>query len=397
VKEAKQVQGSFQDKVEGADCILANARIVLADRVIGRGWVAVSDGAIAEYGEGAPPERGEDLDGDLLLPGLVELHTDHLEAHYSPRPKVHWDPVAAVVSFDGQLATSGITTVLDSLRVWSEEGIREADGEAATLARAIGAARDGKLLRIDHFLHLRCEVPMPSVIPEATALIGRDDVRLASLMDHTPGQRQFRDEQKLRDYYRGKKGGLSDAELDVLFAKRIAHQANYAAANYRGIVALAQAHDVPLASHDDTTLDHVADAVRDRVAIAEFPTTIEAAQALHAAGIRVLMGAPNLVRGGSHAGNVATADLARAGVLDVMSSDYMPASLLMAALQLPKVVPAIDLPAAIRTVTKTPAEAIDLPDRGEIAAGKRGDLIRVHLAGDVPAVRATWQRGRRVA
>jgi alpha-D-ribose 1-methylphosphonate 5-triphosphate diphosphatase len=109
------------------------------------------------------------------------------------------------------------------------------------------------------------------------------------------------------------------------------------------------------------------------------------------------MGAPNLVRGGSHAGNVATADLARAGVLDVMSSDYMPASLLMAALRLPKVVPAIDLPAAIRTVTKTPAEAVDLDDRGEIAVGKRGDLIRVHLAGDVPAVRATWQRGRRVA
>jgi alpha-D-ribose 1-methylphosphonate 5-triphosphate diphosphatase len=384
-------------KPQGADCILANARIVLADRVIERGWVAVSDGAIAEYGEGAPPERGEDLDGDLLLPGLVELHTDHLEAHYSPRPKVYWDPVAAVVSFDGQLATSGITTVLDSLRVWSEEGIREVDGEATTLARAIGVARDGELLRIDHFLHLRCEVPMPSVIPEATALIGRSDVRLASLMDHTPGQRQFRDEQKLRDYYRSKKGGLSEAELDKLFAKRVAYQEKHAGANYRGIVALAQAHNVPLASHDDTTLDHVADAVRDRVAIAEFPTTIEAAQALHAAGVRVLMGAPNLVRGGSHAGNVATADLARAGVLDVMSSDYMPASLLMAALRLPKIVPTIDLPAAIRTATKTPAEAVDLDDRGEIAVGKRGDLIRVHLAGDVPAVRATWQRGRRVA
>jgi alpha-D-ribose 1-methylphosphonate 5-triphosphate diphosphatase len=222
-------------------------------------------------------------------------------------------------------------------------------------------------------------------------------MKLASLMDHTPGQRQFRDEQKLRDYYRGKKGGLSDAELDELFRKRIEYQAAYAHDNYRAIVELARRHDVPIASHDDTTLDHVADAVRDRVAIAEFPTTVEAAQALHAAGVRVLMGAPNLVRGGSHAGNVATIDLARIGVLDVMSSDYMPASLLMAALLLPKVVPAIDLPAAVRTVTKTPAEAVGLGDRGEIAVGKRGDLIRVHLAGDVPAVRATWQRGRRVA
>ena len=378
------------------DCVLTNARIVLADRVIARGWLALHHGVIADVGEGAAPERGEDLQGDLLLPGLVELHTDHLEAHFAPRPKVQWDPVAAVVSFDGQLATSGITTVLDSLRVWTEEGVEEVDGQAETLAGAIAQARAARMLRVDHFLHLRCEVPMPTVVAEATPLIGRSDVRLASLMDHTPGQRQFRDERKLRDYYRGKKGGLTDAELDVLFRKRVEHQVAHAAGNYRQLVALAQAHGVPLASHDDTTLDHVADAVRDRVAIAEFPTTVEAAEALHAAGIRVLMGAPNLVRGGSHAGNVATADLARAGVLDVMSSDYMPASLLMAALRLPAV-SAIDLAAAVRTVTKTPAEAVGLADRGEIAAGKRADLIRVRIAGDVPVVRATWQRGVRVA
>jgi alpha-D-ribose 1-methylphosphonate 5-triphosphate diphosphatase len=379
------------------DCMLVNARLVLADRVIERGWVAVSDGIIAEFGEGDAPERGDDLGGDLLLPGLVELHTDHLEAHYSPRPKVHWNPVAAVVSFDGQLATSGITTVLDSLRVWTEEGIPEADGEAMTLARAIARAREAQLLRVDHFLHLRCEVPMPNVIAEATALIGRDDVRLASLMDHTPGQRQFRDEQKLRDYYRGKKGGLSDAELDVMFAKRIAHQAAHATTNYRGLVELAQTHHVPLASHDDTTLDHVADAVRDRVAIAEFPTTVEAAQALHAAGIAVLMGAPNLVRGSSHSGNVGTAELARAGLLDVMSSDYMPASLLTAAFHLPRAVPAIDLPAAVATVTRTPAAAVGFDDRGEIAVGKRADLVRVRVTRDIPVVRSVWRAGARVA
>jgi alpha-D-ribose 1-methylphosphonate 5-triphosphate diphosphatase len=238
---------------------------------------------------------------------------------------------------------------------------------------------------------------MPSVVEEAAQLIGRSDVRLASLMDHTPGQRQFRDEGKLRDYYRGKKGGLTDMQLDALFAKRIEYQAAYAAANYRKLVELARAHDTPLASHDDTTLEHADDAIRDRVAIAEFPTTIEAAEALHAGGVSVLMGAPNLVRGGSHAGNIATAELAEVGLLDVLSSDYMPASLLMAALRLPKAVPGIDLAAAIRTVTKAPAEAVGLSDRGEIAAGKRADLIRVHVSGDVPMVRATWLRGNRVA
>src|SRR6201986_762348 len=190
--------------------LLANARVVLAERVIEAGWVAAENGRIVEIAEGRAPNHAEDLGGDLLLPGLVELHTDHLEAHYSPRPKVYWDPVAAVVSFDGQLATSGITTVLDSLRVWREEGAEDVDGQAEILAQAIGEARDADLLRVDHFLHLRCEVPMPSVVEEAAGLIGRADVKLASLMDHTPGQRQFRDESKLRDYYRGK-GNLTDA------------------------------------------------------------------------------------------------------------------------------------------------------------------------------------------
>ena len=277
------------------------------------------------------------------MPGLIELHTDHLEMHYVPRPKVFWDPIAAVVSYDGQLATSGITTVLDSLRVWREDGAEEVDGRAGVLAEAITSARDANLLRADHFLHLRCEIPMPSVVEEAKELIDRPDVRLMSLMDHTPGQRQFRDEVKLRDYYRGKGGGKTDAELDALFEKRFHYQKTYAATNMREIVALAHQYEIPLASHDDTTEENVADAIQDRVSVAEFPTTMEAARGLHQAGIGILMGAPNVVRGGSHSGNIAAIDLAREGLLDILSSDYIPSSLLMAALQLPQHVPAIDL------------------------------------------------------
>jgi alpha-D-ribose 1-methylphosphonate 5-triphosphate diphosphatase len=266
-----------------SELLLGNARIVLADRVLERGWVAIAQGQIAEIGEGAAPGRSEDAAGDLIMPGLVELHTDALEAHFVPRPKVFWDPIAAVISYDAQLATSGITTVLDSLRVWTEEGASGVDGAAGLLADAIGNARDGGLLRADHFLHLRCEVPMPSVVDEAKAIAGRPDVRLMSLMDHTPGQRQFRNEGKLRDYYRGKGGGMTDAELDVLFARRAAYQQEYAAKNLREIVALAQHHNVPLASHDDTTDENVADAIKDGIAVAEFPTTMEAARGLHRA------------------------------------------------------------------------------------------------------------------
>src|SRR6201995_1251293 len=380
-----------------SETVIGNARLVLADRVIEHGWVAFADGKVAEIGEGKAPEASVDAGGDLVMPGLIELHTDHLEAHYVPRPKVFWNPVAAVISYDGQLATSGITTVLDSLRVWREDGAEEVDGRAGVLAEAIASARADNLLRADHFLHLRCEIPMPDVVEEAKELVGRPDVRLMSLMDHTPGQRQFRDEAKLRVYYRGKGAGMTDAELDVLFERRFRYQKTYAETNLRAIVALAQAHDIPLASHDDTTEENVFDAIRDRVAVAEFPTTMEAARGLHQAGIGILMGAPNVVRGGSHSGNIAAVDLAREGMLDILSSDYVPSSLLMGALMLPKHAPAIDLASAVRTVTKTPAEAVGLDDRGEIAIGKRADLIRVHVAGNVPVVRSVWREGRRVA
>jgi alpha-D-ribose 1-methylphosphonate 5-triphosphate diphosphatase len=379
------------------ELILSNARIVLVDRVIERGWLAVIDGRICEIGEGAPPRSGEDFSGDLLIPGLVELHTDHLEAHFMPRPKVYWDPLAAVVSYDSQLAVSGITTVLDSLRVSREEGEHDQEGQADLLANAIATARNADLLRADHFLHLRCEMPMPLVIPDASRLLRRPDVRLISLMDHTPGQRQFRDEEKLRTYYRGKKSGMTDAELDVYFESRHSFQVAYAESNRRRLVEIAKAHAVPMASHDDTIDEHVAEAIEIGVSIAEFPTTFEAAGQLHAAGVKVLMGAPNLVRGGSHSGNVATADLARMGVLDIMSSDYLPASLLLAALRLPDAVPSIDLAAAVRTVTKSPAEAVGLADRGEVAVGKRADLVRVHVAAGLPVTRAVWRSGRRVA
>jgi alpha-D-ribose 1-methylphosphonate 5-triphosphate diphosphatase len=387
-----------QVNVMGCNLLIENARVVLADRVVENGWVAIEGGRIVEIGDGHAPERGINFFGDYLMPGLVELHTDHLEAHIAPRPKVMWDPVAAVIAYDGQLAVSGITTVLDSLRIWKEEDeSSESVGQAGVLADAIDTARKGEFLRVEHFLHLRCEIPMPYIVSETTELIGRSDVRLVSLMDHTPGQRQFRDEEKLRTYYRGKSGGITDAQLDVMFQKRIDYQQQYAAPNLREIVALAHAYNVPLASHDDTTMENVADALRDRVSVAEFPTTLEAARSLHEAGVDILMGAPNVVRGGSHSGNIAAITLAREGILDILSSDYVPASLLSGALQLTETVPHIDLPAAIRTVTYEPARAVGLTDRGEIAVGKRADVIRVHRAGSATAVRGVWRTGVRVA
>jgi alpha-D-ribose 1-methylphosphonate 5-triphosphate diphosphatase len=377
--------------------VFFNAQVVLKDDIV-VGWVACDAGRIIDVGNGKPPQSGGiDLSGDYLIPGLVELHSDHLEAHVVPRPKVRWHELAAVLAYDAQMAVSGITTIFDSLRVGSDIDSRSLGAEVAGLATTIaGAARDG-LLRADHHLHLRCEVCTHDVLDAAQQLVADHTVGMMSLMDHTPGSRQFRSVETWKTYYGGK-SGLSSAALDVLVDERRAlHAANHD--HHRAaLVALAKANGVVLASHDDTTVPHVELSIGDGVSIAEFPTTVAAANASHAAGIQVLMGAPNVVRGGSHSGNVSAELLAREGVLDILSSDYVPSSLLIGAFELARRVEKLSLADAIRTVSLNPARATGLEDRGVIAVGYKADVIRARLHGpdQLPVVREVYRDGIRI-
>jgi alpha-D-ribose 1-methylphosphonate 5-triphosphate diphosphatase len=380
--------------MEPREFLFENARIVLADKLI-EGWLAVTDGRIVEIGAGRAPGRGIDCREDFLLPGLVELHTDHLEAHVTPRPNVRWNPVAAVVAYDAQIAAAGITTVFDSLRVGQVSPSDTLSSEHASLAAAIRSVREVDMLRADHRTHLRCEIAAPDVVAMTRSFAEHSPIDLLSLMDHTPGQRQFRDLAKMRAYYT-KHGYVTERDFERFVAERLQMHEAHAVANRRDLVKLARASGAAIASHDDATTEHVEEAIADAVSIAEFPTTSEAANASHTAGLSVLMGAPNLVRGGSHSGNVAAAELARDGILDMLSSDYVPASLLLAAFELPHLVPGFDLAAAVRLISKNPAEATGLGDRGELALGKRADLVRVNKGGSVPIVRAVWREGRRV-
>ncbi|CAH1649152.1 alpha-D-ribose 1-methylphosphonate 5-triphosphate diphosphatase [Chelatococcus asaccharovorans] len=375
---------------------LAARRIVLADREIA-GTVHMDGGFIVGLEEDVIAQGAIDCGDDLLIPGLVELHTDHLEPHFSPRPKVNWDAFSAVFSYDAQIAAAGITTVLDSLRVGRDFDNAKGAGSALfELGQSIARARSTGLLRADHYTHLRCEIPCEGMVDDARRYLAHFDVRLMSLMDHTPGERQFRDEEKLRNYYRGKTT-KTDAELDDYFAERKRYAQLFAAGNKEGIVALAKAHGIAMASHDDTTEDHVAESLSLGVAVAEFPTTIEAAAASHGAGLSVLMGAPNVLLGGSHSGNVSARHLAEEGLLDILSSDYVPASLLVGAMALADVPAVGGIPGAIRLVTKTPAAVAGFTDRGEIAAGKRADVLRVALVDGYPVVREVYRQGNRVA
>jgi alpha-D-ribose 1-methylphosphonate 5-triphosphate diphosphatase len=376
--------------------LLTNATVVLSDRVIDRGWVAVAEGRIVEIGDSAAPGKGADLGGDTLIPGLVELHTDHLESHFAPRPHVRWNALSSVLAYDAQIASAGITTVFDSLRVGSDADATQVGSDLVELAQAIAAAKETGFLRADHHTHLRCEIASPDVIAQAERFAAQYPIDMMSLMDHTPGQRQFRDLATWRRFYM-RRMALGEAETEAFIKRRLELHEKFAGPHRRRLVEIARASGAVLASHDDATAGHVDEAMSDGAQIAEFPTTVEAARASHGVGIRVMMGGPNVVRGGSHSGNVAAVELAEQGVLDILSSDYVPASLLLAAFELPKRVAGMSLSDGVRTVSLAPAEATGLHDRGSIEAGKRADLVQVSLKGATPIVRHVWREGLRVA
>ena len=385
------------DFLRAAPVWFENATVVAADRVF-PGAVHIEDGRIVELREGGERRGGVDLNGDFMIPGLVELHTDHLEQHYVPRPGVLWRAGSAVLAYDAQIAAAGITTVFDSFRVGIDEFESKVGmGDKVTvLAEAVRKADDAGLLRADHLTHLRCEVPAPNCVEFLEHFLQTHTTELISLMDHTPGQRQFRSLEKYFHYYVGKSGRPSEELVEVARQRREVG-AKRAALNRPRVIEIAKAHGVALASHDDTTVEEVEASAREGVKIAEFPTTLEAAVASRHAGMWTVLGAPNVVRGGSHSGNVSARELAEAGELDILSSDYVPSALLMAAFRLIDVPAVGGLAGAIALVSKTPALATGLTDRGEIAPGKRADLLRVAMHDDEPVVRAVWREGRRVA
>ncbi|WP_233884215.1 alpha-D-ribose 1-methylphosphonate 5-triphosphate diphosphatase [Paraburkholderia flagellata] len=375
--------------------LIKNARIVTRDDVF-TGTLSVEDGKIRDISRGstAAPEA-EDWEGDFLLPGLVELHTDNLEKHLAPRPGVHWNTDAAFVIHDAQIAAAGITTVFDALAIGTRlaVGVRGRDVQLAS-ANALKRFSERNLLRAEHFLHLRCEIATEDVIELFDTLSDHPLLRLASVMDHTPGQRQWHDRDQWRRFQE-RHGKWTDEQTNTMLAEMATEQERYADAHRLEIVQRCRARGIPLASHDDTLVEHVEQAAAEGIVLAEFPTTRVAAEEARKRGIATIMGAPNVVRGGSHSGNVSALELAQAGLLDILSSDYVPSSLLTAAFDL---VTQADwtLPRALATVSWEPASKSGLHDRGAIEPGLRADFVRVTMLDTLPVPRATWRAGVRV-
>lgn len=373
--------------------IIRNAKIITTTEEF-TGCLVLEGGLIRTIDRGDTSVTGaEDWAGDWLLPGLVELHTDNLEKHLVPRPGVLWNAHSATVMHDALCAAAGITTVLDSVVIGDmDQGGSRSQTQHVSI-EALHACRAEGLLRVEHLLHLRCEVSAPDIVDVFESYADDCLLELVSVMDHTPGQRQWRDLSKYRRYAE-RYGSFNDTEYAAMVHERQTQQKQFAVANRAAVIASSLARDLPVASHDDTEIEHVEQASAEGIAISEFPTTVAAARSARAAGMAIVMGGPNLVKGGSHSGNVSAAELAQLDLLDIFSSDYVPASLLQSVFLLRDTV-GWSLPKAVKTVTRNPAHAIGLTDRGELAPGLRADLIRVRMSGSMPIVRAAWHKGIR--
>jgi alpha-D-ribose 1-methylphosphonate 5-triphosphate diphosphatase len=361
------------------------------------GEAVLRDGVVvAVDARPSPSPQALDWSADWMIPGLIDIHTDNLEKHYQPRPGALWDAYGAALAHDGQCASAGITTVLDSLSLHGRKDGLDREVSLGPMIGGIDAAQADGALRAEHLLHLRCEVTNPELLRLLEPHVDNPRLKLLSVMDHTPGQRQTSDVGRLKQ--RMVAAGRSEDEIGEMLARRHSGRDPTAAeSNRRSVVAFAREYGVPLCAHDDATVEQVDEAHADGCVIAEFPVTLAAAQAARRHGMGICMGGPNFVRGSSHSGNLSARECAEHDVLDILASDYVPLSMLRSAFML---IDDFGWPAqkALATVAAGPARSLGLNDRGEIAPGQRADLVRVsrRTAGwPVPA--EVWRQGRRVA
>lgn len=376
---------------------LFSKRVVAHEGVVAA-QVEIEDGHIVAIvpSETRSSSDAHDLGDDFLIPGLVDIHTDNLEKHYQPRPGAHWDSLGAAIAHDGQCIMAGITTVFDSLSLHGrKDGLDRKEALAPMIAAMDQAGAEG-LLRAEHLLHLRCEITNPELLSLVEPHLDNPRLKLLSVMDHTPGQRQTADLNRFKE--RMEKAGTGRQELDAMLAEQTDwRDQTVAPKNRETIVALAREFGIALMSHDDATIEHVEESHQDGCVAAEFPVSLVAAQRARELGLLNVMGGPNFVRGASHSGNLSAQACAAAGLLDILSSDYVPLSMIRAAFMLVEAPFNWPIQRAIDTVAKNPAHVCGLTDRGEIKVGQRADMVRVYLSPTGwPIVRAVWREGQAV-
>lgn len=351
---------------------LCDVRLILADRIIENGSLRIDNGVIAEITEssGAPS-------GCTVFPGFVDMHGDMIELELEPRPKVDFPMEVAVGHLDARLAAAGVTTAFAgvSFSRTAQDGERRSFEHTSSIIRALKDNIQG--LRVDHRIHARFDMTYTDAIAALEGLLGSGAVDLVSVMDHTPGQGQYRNVENL--IANRVNGGLSEDQARAYIETRMQHAipAEQILQNLEAVSRLCKAHDVPMASHDDDTVAKANLMADIGTVISEFPVTMEAAETAAARGLLIAMGAPNAMRGQSYSGNLSARDAHAAGLLHILAADYHPAAILPAIRALAASDPG-GLAGAVRLASLNPARVLGLTDRGEIALGKRADLSIVN-------------------
>lgn len=368
---------------------LINAQIILEDSIIEDGSVLIGNGKIISINpDSVVADEVIDIQGKTLMAGMIDLHCDALEKEVEPRPNVHFPLDFACAQADKRNAAAGITTVYHALSFAHEElGVRNNDF-AAEIARAVHDWRPHGL--VDNRVHCRYEITDESGAPVLKKLIEDDAMHLISMMDHTPGQGQFKDMAAYRDYLTQTYKKTAD-EVNVIVERKL-EAASGAFLRMEELALAAHAAGISVASHDDDSIERVETMNNIGADISEFPITLEAAQAAKKSGMSTIFGAPNILRGKSQSGSMKAIEAIHEGVADCLCADYSPASLIVAIFKIPEL-SELDLPAAVRLVTSNPAKAARLDDRGEIAVGKRADLIVVDTPAGLPQVSQVWCNG----
>lgn len=374
--------------------VYTNYRLLLPNQEI-LGTLVTKDGYITDIQSGIV-SQGKNGNGDYLMPGLIELHTDHLERCMMPRSNVRWPLYSAVINHDRDLISSGITTVCDAISIGDFKPTDTHLTPFKDMIEGITEGQNAGRLKAEHRLHLRCELSYPLLEETTEGYCDHPLLSLISLMDHTPGQRQFWDVKKYSNHYITRHG-IPAKDMEHFIQTRQENQQKYALKNRQGIVDLAHRHNIPLASHDDSTVEQVEESIQDQVILAEFPTTLEAAKLAHTSGLKILMGAPNLVLGGSHSGNISALDLVEHQWVDILSSDYAPRSLLESVFIITKETNQ-PLYEVLKLITLNPAKLINIAEeRGCLKVGQKADFITVHYDKVVPQITAVFCQGERVA
>lgn len=372
--------------------LLKNCRLILPDMVLERGAVLIEDGIIQAV-EPAGANNGQEIDlgGRTLMPGMIDLHCDALEKEAEPRPGVFFPLDFACAQADKRNCAAGITTVFHALSFAHEElGVRNNE-IAASVARAVNKWQPHAL--VDNRVHCRYEITDETGPAILTELLEEGSMHLISMMDHTPGQGQFKDIAAYRDYLT-RTYKKNEQELDDILAQKQA-AAKGAFTRAKELAASAHAMGIAVASHDDDTAERVATMAMLHADISEFPVTLEAAKAARENGMATIFGAPNILRGQSQSGSMRAIEAIQQNVASCLCADYAPAALIVAVFRIPEQ-SELDLAAAVKLVTANPAKAARLHDRGEINPGKRADVIEIDFPSGLPQVARVWVKGREI-